>query len=396
MSTLLMDDSPRKAELQPYNHLCVQEYSNVIRNRDLTSLLEEKARFRSTSPPPLAGEPELLPLSFPPPPPPPQHPLNIPFNLPPAPLDPPSDFQFDQSVGIQPGATLLNPLPFTANTGGYLRLTGDNGLGIAPQMLFKNPPPSMIGYQGPRPPQQLSQTMNTFSPPQESHHSKSHPRPPPTEAPARSVPSAEGNPSASIETTTKEAKPASVPLPSSIPTSKKRKRKGKREVEHGASGEEPVSEIEYDETLLAVIGILDEVRHQSNVASWVKANGLWGPHPPRNLVNSSVDATTHGLLGDNREDITTLSDSGSMDSGRRGEGKKKRRDVVPNFLEVGVIEGSEDVGSPYAPTNENRNRSNTPEMPLWFENLPTMRYWVDRGRGALEAAGIPIEHGLKQ
>jgi hypothetical protein len=63
MSTLLMDDSPRKAELQPYNHLCVKEYSNVIRNRDLVSLQEEKAglnphhplrllKSRNHSPPP--------------------------------------------------------------------------------------------------------------------------------------------------------------------------------------------------------------------------------------------------------------------------------------------------------------------------------------------------------
>ena len=187
----------------------------------------------------------------------------------------------------------------------------------------------------------------------------------------------------------------SAPIPST-PTSKKRKRRGKREVERGASRAEPVPEIEYDETLLAVIGILDEVRCQSNVASWVKANGLWGPHIPRSLANPNIDAATQELSGNNREDITTLSDSGSMDSGRRGKGKKKRRDVVPTFLEAAPMEGSEDIGSPYAPTNETRNHSSTPEVPLWFENPLTVRHWVDRGRIALAAAGIPIEHGLKQ
>ena len=394
MSTLLMDDSPRKAELQPYNHLCVKEYSNVIRNRDLTSLLEEKNRVRSPSPPPPPEEPGPPPL-----PPPPLLPLNIPhplvsptvhrqhptpFNLPPTALHPPSDFQFDQSVGIQPGATLLNPLPFTTNTGGYPRLSGDNGLGIAPQMLFKNPPPPMIGYQNPRPPQQLPQTRNSL-----------HPHPPLTEAPAQSEPSIQRDPLLSAETTTKEAKTPSVPLPST-PTSKKRKRKGKREADRGASKAEPVPEIEYDETLLAVIGILDEVRHQSNVASWVKANGLWGPDPPQSLVNPNTDAVTLDPSGNNREDVTTPSDSGSMDSGRHGKGKKKRRDIVPTFLEAGPMEGSEDVGSPYAPTNEKRNRSSTPEVPLWFENPPTMQHWVDRGKTALAAAGIPIEHGLEQ
>ena len=367
----------------------------MIRNRDLASLLEEKSRVRSPSPPLSAGEPDPLPL-----PPPSQLPLNIPrplvsptvhrrhpttpFDLPPTPLQPPSDFQFDQSVGIRPGATLLNPLPFTINTGGYPRSSGDNGLGIAPQMLFKNPPPQMIGYQNQRSPQQLPQTRNSL-----------HPHPPLTEAPARPEPSTQRDPLLSGETTTKEVKAPSVPLPS-IPTSKKRKRKGKREVEHGASRTEPVPEIEYDETLLAVIGILDEVRHQSNVASWVKANGLWGPHHPQSLTNPNTDAATQDLSGSNREDITTLSDSGSMDSGGRGKGKKKRRNIVPTFLEAGPMERTEDVGLPYAPTIENRNRSSTPEVPLWFENPPTMRHWVNRGRAALAVAGIPIEHGLKQ
>jgi len=365
-------------------------------------MLEEKAQDRSPSPPPSAEEPEPLLLPPPPPPPPPQLPLNIPhslvsptihpqrptpFNLPPTPLDPPSDFQFDQSVGIQPGATLLNPLPFTTNTGGYPRLSGDNGLGIAPQMLFKNLPPSMVGYQNP--PQQFSQTMNPFAPPRQTHRSKPKPHPPLTEAPAQPVPSTQGSPLPLVGTTAMGLKPPSVPPPP-IPTSKKRKRKGKREVERGASRAEPVPEIEYDETLLAVIGILDEVRHQSNVASWVKANGLWGPHPPRSLVNPNIDVTTHDLLGNNREGMTTLSDSGSMDSGRRGKGKKKRWDAAP------MMEGSDDVGPPYVPTTENRDRSSTPEMPLWFGNPSTMRHWVGRGRGALEAAGIPIEHGLKQ
>jgi len=393
MSTLLMDDSPLKAELQPYNHLCVKEYSNVIRNRDLASLQEEN-RIRSLSPLPPAEGPDHSPLPLSP-----RLPLNIPhplvsptvhrrhpppFNLPPPPLDPPSDFHFDQSVGIQPGATLLNPLPFTTNAGGYPRLSGDNGLGIAPQMLFKNPPPPMIGYQNPRPPQQLPQTSNPL-----------HPHPPLTEAPAQTEPSASRDPSLSVETTIKEVTAPSVPLPYT-PSSKKRKRKGKREVERGASRTEPVPEITYDETLLAVIGVLDEVRHQSNVASWVKANGLWGPHPPRSLANPNIDAAAQGLSGNNREDITTLSDSGSMDSGRRGNGKKKRRDIVPTSLEAGPMEGSEDVDSPHAPTNETRNQSSTPEVPLWFENPPTVRHWVDRGRSALATAGIPIEHGLKQ
>ncbi|KAF9650397.1 hypothetical protein BDM02DRAFT_3061523, partial [Thelephora ganbajun] len=285
MSTLLMDDSPRKAELQPYNHLCVKEYSNIIRNRDLASLLEEKAR------------------TF----------------------------------------------------------------------------------------QQLSQSMNPFVPSRTTHHSRSHPHLLLTEAPTQSAPSTQGNLLPLVEIITEETKPLSNP-----PPSKKRKRRGKREAERKASRANPVPVIEYDETLLAIVGILDEVKHQSNIASWVKANGLWGPYPPQSLAIPSIDALTRGRFHASREDIVTLSDSGSVDSERRGEGKKKRRDAIAAFFEASVTEGPEDGAPPYALKNEKQDQTNSLEAQLWFDDPPTMRHWVDRGRNILEALGIPIEHGLKQ
>jgi len=408
MSTLLMDDSPRKAELQPYNHLCVKEYSNVIRNRDLVLLLEEKVRVKSPSPPPPTEEPEPQSLS------PPQLPPGIPhslippsihhqqstrFDLPPAPLDPASDFLFDQSVGIQPGATLLNPLPpFTSNAGGFPRLPGDSGLGhgvVAPQMLFKNPPPSIMGYQNSQTFQQLPQSMNPFVPSQPSHHSQSHAHSLMTEAPVRPIPSTQGDSLSLGETTTEEVKSSSVP-PSSTSTSKKRKRNGKREAEHKASKAGPTPEIQYDGTLLAIIGILDEVKHQSNVASWVKTNGLWGPYPPQDLANPNICTLAHDRFRNSREDTAVLSDSGSADSGRHEGRKKKRRDAVADVSEASVVDGAKDDGSPYTATNEKQNQIDTSETPLWFDNPPTMRHWVNRGRNALETLGIPIEHGLKQ
>lgn len=406
MSTLLVDDSPRKAELQPYNHLCVKEYSNVIRNRDLASLLEERVRPNSPPHPPPSEEPEQHSLP-PPPPTPPQLPLGIShslipstarhqqptaFDLPPTPLDPSSDFQFDQSVGIQPGATLLNPLaPFTSTTSGYPQLSGDSGLGhgvIAPQMLFKNPSPSMMGYQNPQSFQQLSQSINPFTPSQQPHH-------PVTERPAQPTPSTQGNPLSLIETTPEEAKP--VPDPSaSTSVSKKRKRKGGREAEPVPCGADPILEAKYDETLLAIVGILDEVKHQSNVASWVKANGLWGPYPLQGLINANLGEFPDDHIRDDREDAAASSDSGSADSGRRGERKKKRGDAVADVSEVRVVGKPRDGGSPYAIPDERRGQMNTSESPLWFDNPPTMRYWVGRGRNALKTLEIPIEHGLKQ
>ena len=42
-TTLLLDDSHAKAALQPYNHLCVPEYTRALRNADLAVLLLERA-----------------------------------------------------------------------------------------------------------------------------------------------------------------------------------------------------------------------------------------------------------------------------------------------------------------------------------------------------------------
>ncbi|OBZ72868.1 hypothetical protein A0H81_07089 [Grifola frondosa] len=41
LTTLLLDDSSHKAELQPYNHVCVGEYSGALRMKDLQSFQQE-------------------------------------------------------------------------------------------------------------------------------------------------------------------------------------------------------------------------------------------------------------------------------------------------------------------------------------------------------------------
>ena len=158
----------------------------------------------------------------------------------------------------------------------------------------------------------------------------------------------------------------------------------------------PILEAKYDETLLAIVGILDEVKRQSNVASWVKANGLWGPYPPQRLINTNIGEFPDDHFRDGREDAAASSDSGSADSGRRGERKKKRGDAVADVSEANVVGKPRDGSSPYAIPDEKRGQMNTSESPLWFDNPPTMRYWVSRGMNALKTLEIPIEHGLKQ
>ena len=35
-------------------------------------------------------------------------------------------------------------------------------------------------------------------------------------------------------------------------------------------------------------------------------------------------------------------------------------------------------------------------VPVWFEHAPAVGYWAGRGRAALEALGIPVEHGIER
>jgi hypothetical protein len=48
LSTILLDDSPKKARLQPWNHLCIDEYTPKMRVRD-EALLKEKPEPRNIS-----------------------------------------------------------------------------------------------------------------------------------------------------------------------------------------------------------------------------------------------------------------------------------------------------------------------------------------------------------
>ena len=51
-TTILLDDSHAKAALQPYNHLCVPEYTRAQRNTDIAVLhFLQRAEQHSTSPP---------------------------------------------------------------------------------------------------------------------------------------------------------------------------------------------------------------------------------------------------------------------------------------------------------------------------------------------------------
>jgi len=125
-------------------------------------------------------------------------------------------------------------------------------------------------------------------------------------------------------------------------------------------GDEPVAGGGYDETLLAIIGVLDEVKEQSNVAGWIRAGGLWGPsdlRPPqyRYLLSSSAPTAEVNASGN---------------------------DAAHSIL------------SPDQNQNHDLSLSETASQVIWFDHEPTFVYWVRRGRKVLHELGIEVVHGI--
>lgn len=269
-----MDDSPRKAELQPYNHLCIKEYAADIRAKDISSLQTEKLIAAATLPTPA--------------------PIQIPNPL---------IFQPDGTMGIQPDATLLQSTSSSA--------------------LLVDEIPGLI-----------------FSDPMKHHEQQL------------------------VLLQEQQALDASPPA-------KKRKRKSKKtQPEVNSEG----LLVKYDETLLAIIGILDEMRIQSNVSAWVKNGGLWGPFLPEATIIAPA-------AGEESE--------GSTDGGGGKEEKRQKRETVA------VIEPEQGTGNDAAATPTEQPQTE-PTAPMWFDNPSTMDHWILRGRNALETLGIPLVHGVER
>ena len=133
----------------------------------------------------------------------------------------------------------------------------------------------------------------------------------------------------------------------------------------------------FDCTLLAVVGVLDAVKRESNVAAWVRQGGLWGCEMagteelvPRSAetVESAEIPSAESLSPTGRELSTEIED-------RLGVQKRRRHKSVGNREEV---TGDELMGRGH-----------------WFNDELTMAYWVARGVQALCELDIKIDADVR-
>jgi len=102
-------------------------------------------------------------------------------------------------------------------------------------------------------------------------------------------------------------------------------------------GQETTITARHDETLLAVIGVLEELKYQSNVAGWIRTGRIWGPLCHYSLSPAPIDARP---------------------------AVEQQQDTIPT-------------------------------TGMWFDHQPTLEYWVKRGLTALDSLGIEVVHGIK-
>jgi hypothetical protein len=151
--------------------------------------------------------------------------------------------------------------------------------------------------------------------------------------------------------------------------------------ERTSSDERPLSKTEkkrqerppatpYDATLLAIVGVLDALKVQSNVAGWIRSGGLWGPF---------------------REEITGHSDE---DERSGSPATAPPESPPPEAVPTGAYVASSSATGGDGDTSSIPKEE--PKQPLWFDDMRVVAHWEERGRRACEELSIKVEHGLEK
>ncbi|KAF8324236.1 hypothetical protein F5887DRAFT_903225, partial [Amanita rubescens] len=129
---------------------------------------------------------------------------------------------------------------------------------------------------------------------------------------------------------------------------------------------------EFDCTLLAVVGVLDAVKWESNIGAWVRQGGLWGSE----AKNVEVSKNTKHLVPQSAE--TAESADIPCESSVETEGKNN------DLNSQGPVGNREEV------TGDVLMRRG-----LWFDDELTKAYWVARGVKALQELDIEVDAGIR-
>ncbi|KIK78453.1 hypothetical protein PAXRUDRAFT_325246 [Paxillus rubicundulus Ve08.2h10] len=149
----------------------------------------------------------------------------------------------------------------------------------------------------------------------------------------------------------------------------------------------------FDVTLLAVIGIIDAVKFQSNVAGWVRGGGLWVAQEKSAEVGTAEDVEE---LSVGSTSPTTSSDDRPVRKRKRTKSQKMAAQGGPGISDKADTTTIVQTGNDASTTSD---PAVTPtqahlEATMWFNGPSTLAHWVARGRKALNELGIDVSHGV--
>jgi len=335
LTTLLLDDSPKKAAMQPYNHICIGEYTAERRAKDLESLQKEQ------------------------------------------------EWELAQTAreGLRDNNTSRRDDDVSAKALTRLR---DASQHRKHHVSIQEQGEALASSSS------VKRRRRKANPTAEEHGAKE-----------KSISPSSGESYSSLSSSTHN-------------TTKKPKRKIRRQMKLESlakASRELKPDVVFDETLLSVIGVLDEIKQQSNVAAWIRAGGLWGPRASQG-VHSPVDRPSDEGAAAAGVVIEEIQVSEPVDAAENNKRKKRKRrhraagpvDAKPTGWSLEAKSGNDALSeaqlgprlkgsSADAPSKEQSASSVTTNR-MWFEHEETMAFWAARGRNALEQLGIAVEHGI--
>ncbi|KAF9475558.1 hypothetical protein BDN70DRAFT_864692 [Pholiota conissans] len=201
--------------------------------------------------------------------------------------------------------------------------------------------------------------------------------------------------------------------------------------------EEP--EMRYDETLLAVVGVLDHAKHEGNIAGWMRGGGLLhtargqaseapAPAPvpalappapaPASASAAPPSVSTPALPEPSRtEPSTSRKHQAPSRSASPSQNESPTKKVKLSTPAPEEPQPSTSVLPTPPPPTAQTSESTTEEQAstgvplsspvpaktaahiaapagLWYEDPAVLRFWADRGREALKALDIKVESGI--
>ncbi|KAF5313855.1 hypothetical protein D9619_013054 [Psilocybe cf. subviscida] len=199
-------------------------------------------------------------------------------------------------------------------------------------------------------------------------------------------------------------------------------------------------ELKYDETLLAVVGVLDHLKHETSVSGWMRSGGLINTalagSQPSSSDNAVADPSSSPLQPSTKHDAPSR---GSSPSEYASPSKKRRIESSP-ALDTDIDTASAENPSPIAaepplsqisttvqssppPSDEQADTGVPLSAPvptvsaktekggplggkhtvpstagaagLWYEDKAVLNYWAGQGRKALAELGIEADSGMR-